>query len=136
MISLRIVQEYNNSLSYHTKNGKEKYSSHLENNASKENVILREDKLAKIAKQPSTPCVNPSSEALTSLSCLLPEAIPLRGRWEEPPQPFGYRYRPRKRRGQWLLSGVRMNFTKTDCSKKHSEDITKIYGLFRAPDIS
>lgn len=59
MISLRIVWEYNNSLSYHTKNGKEKCSSDLENNASKGNAILREDKLARIAKQPSNTACQP-----------------------------------------------------------------------------
>lgn len=69
-------------MSYHTKNGKEKYSSDLEYNASKENIILWEDKLAKIAKLPSNPACQPllflsKPETLTSLSCLLPEATPL-----------------------------------------------------------
>lgn len=86
MISLRIVQEYNNSLSYHTKNEKEKYSSDLEYNASKENILLWEDKFTKIAKLPSNPACQPllflsEPETLTSLSCLLPEAIPLLLGW-------------------------------------------------------
>lgn len=82
--------------------------------------------------------VNPSSETLTSLSCLLPEVTPLlwggRGRNLQNPPATDSGWREEDDSGFCL--GLELLSHTTNCGKKHSEDITKAYILLRAPDIS